>query len=235
MDCHAERSEAGEVILGDKLRALGLPSLKHIVFHRNRVVLLTFSRGVLRLHEGYASAPDDVLRAIARFLSPSTRRRDRLAARRTFIGFPVEQHAPSHGPAEPPSRPLAALGASYAAEPPSRRAAEPDRPWIQRLRAEHARLNTERFGGELGELPIRLSGHMRRRLGHVMLSRETGAAVEIAMNRRHVQRDPWPQVEDTLLHEMVHQWQAETGRRVDHGAEFRRKLSQVTSRRPQKA
>ena len=119
MDCHAERSEAGEAILGGKLRALGLPSLKHIVFHRNRVVLLTFSRGVLRLHEGYASAPDDVLRAIARFLSPSTRRRDRLAARRTFIGFPVEQHAPSHGPAEPPSRPLAALGASYAAEPPS--------------------------------------------------------------------------------------------------------------------
>ena len=68
---------------------------------------------------------------------------------------------------------------------------------------------------------------MRRRLGQVTLSHETGVATEIALNRRHVQRDPWPQVEDTLLHEMVHQWQAETGRPVDHGAEFRRKAREV--------
>jgi predicted SprT family Zn-dependent metalloprotease len=68
---------------------------------------------------------------------------------------------------------------------------------------------------------------MRRRLGHVALDRTTGLATEIALNRRHVQRDPWPLVEDTLLHEMVHQWQAETGRRVDHGAGFREKMSTV--------
>ncbi|HET7602536.1 MAG TPA: SprT-like domain-containing protein [Gemmatimonadales bacterium] len=209
--CEPRRGEA----IGSRLRDLGLHSLNRVVLHRNRVVLLTFARGVLRLHEGYASAPDDVLRAIARFLSRSTPRRDRLAARRLFLAFPVEQFASSRPTAQPSSRP----------------AIESDRPWIQRLRAEHARLNMERFGGELGELPIRLSGRMRRRLGHVMLSRETGAAVEIAMNRRHVQRDPWPMVEDTLLHEMVHQWQAETGRRVDHGAEFRRKLAEVNGQR----
>ncbi len=200
-----------EAFLRDKLHALGLRSLKHLVLHRNRVVLLTFTRGVLRLHEGYASAPDEVLRAIVRFLTPFTRRRDRLAARRTFVAFPVDQFAPSRRAVEPSSRP----------------AVESDRPWLQRLRVEHARLNRERFGGELGEIPIRLSGRMRRRLGHVALDRATGRATEIAMNRRHVQRDPWTLVEDTLLHEMVHQWQAETGRRVDHGAEFRGKLAEV--------
>jgi len=34
-------------------------------------------------------------------------------------------------------------------------------------------------------------------------------------------------VEETLLHEMVHQWQAETGAKVDHGAGFRRKARDV--------
>jgi hypothetical protein len=34
-------------------------------------------------------------------------------------------------------------------------------------------------------------------------------------------------VEHTLLHEMVHQWQAETGVPVDHGPTFRRKARQV--------
>jgi hypothetical protein len=35
------------------------------------------------------------------------------------------------------------------------------------------------------------------------------------------------EVLDTLLHEMVHQWQDETGRPVDHGREFRRKAREV--------
>jgi hypothetical protein len=34
-------------------------------------------------------------------------------------------------------------------------------------------------------------------------------------------------VEHTLLHEMVHQWQAETGNPVDHGPTFRHKARQV--------
>jgi hypothetical protein len=177
-------------------------------------VLLTFARGVLRLHEGYASAPDDVLRSIVRFLSRSTRRGDRLAARKIFLAFPVEQFAPGR-----------------AAEPPSRRVTEADQPWIERLRLAHARLNADRFGSALTDLPIRLSGRMRRRLGHLALERASGHATEIAMNRRHVTHDPWSSVEDTLLHEMVHQWQAETGQSVNHGAGFRRMMTEVDGRR----
>jgi hypothetical protein len=197
-----------------RLRALGLHSLDRVVLHRSRVVLLTFARGVLRLHEGYASAPDDVLRSIVRFLSRSTRRRDRLAARKVFLAFPVEQFAPSPSRRRKPGR-----------------VAESDQPWIERLRLAHARLNADRFGSALTDLPIRLSGRMRRRLGHLALERASGHATEIAMNRRHVTHDPWSSVEDTLLHEMVHQWQAETGQSVNHGAGFRRMMTEVEGRR----
>jgi hypothetical protein len=181
------------------------------VLHRNRVVLLSYSGGVLRIHAGYVEAPDDVLQAIVRFLSPFVRRRERLAARQRFLAFPLDH------------------GASAPRRPP--RVPPGDLAWIERLRVAHRRLNHEHFEGRLGELPFRLSGRMRRRLGHVTVSRETNEAVEIALNRHHVQRDPWPEVLDTLLHEMVHQWQAESGRRVDHGAEFRRKLAEVNGRR----
>jgi hypothetical protein len=197
-----------------RLHNLGLRSLRHLELHRNRVVLLTFRCGVLRLHEGYASAPDDVLQAIVSFLSPLVRRRERLAARKRFLAFPVERFAPSPSPRPAPARAPAS-----------------DQPWIERLRLAHRRLNADHFGSVLVDLPIRLSGRMRRRLGHLALERTSGIATEIAMNRRHVTHDPWASVEDTLLHEMVHQWQAETGRPVDHGAEFRGKMSQVTGRR----
>jgi hypothetical protein len=34
-------------------------------------------------------------------------------------------------------------------------------------------------------------------------------------------------VEHTMLHEMVHQWQAESGLPVDHGAAFRQKAAEL--------
>ena len=51
--------------------------------------------------------------------------------------------------------------------------------------------------------------------------------VEIAISYRHVTRDGWHEAEQTLLHEMIHQWQAESGRPVDHGAMFRQKAREV--------
>jgi hypothetical protein len=68
---------------------------------------------------------------------------------------------------------------------------------------------------------------MRQRLGELRMERKTGRPVHIGISRRHIRRDGWTSVEETLLHEMVHQWQAETGRPVDHGPEFRRKAREV--------
>jgi hypothetical protein len=47
------------------------------------------------------------------------------------------------------------------------------------------------------------------------------------LSRGHVTRHGWRETMHTLLHEMVHQWQHETGRPVDHGPEFRAKAREV--------
>ena len=82
-------------MLESRLAILGLRDTAAVICHNNRTVMLSLTRnGVLRLHQGYASAPDRVLRAIVRFLNPRVPRVLRRAAEREFLAFPVETHAP---------------------------------------------------------------------------------------------------------------------------------------------
>ena len=203
-------TEFDDTTLNARLIALGLRGIHEVRLHRNRVVMLSLRQGILRLHAGYAHAPEPVLRAIVRFLTPCARRAVRAAAQREFLAFPVDQYIPSR-----PRRPRA------------RRIAPGDAPLITCLLEAHERLNQAHFGGTLGTVPMRVSGRMRRRLGEVSLRKEAGGIEEMAFNRSHLRRDPWSEVEQTLLHEMVHQWQAENGLPVDHGATFRRKAREV--------
>jgi SprT-like family len=197
-------------LLAHRLRLLGLRDVVRVRTHTNRTVMITrTARGELRLHQGYASAPDRVLRAIVRFLNPRLPRSVRRLAEREFLGFPVELYAPPPAPV-PRDRPRPG-----------------DLVLLQRLSATHERLNAEFFAGLLNAVPIRLSNRMRTRLGELTIDVRTGRPTEIAISRRHLVRHSWTEVEHTVLHEMVHQWQAETGRSVDHGREFRRKAREV--------
>jgi hypothetical protein len=193
-----------------RLQELGLRDVDRVVTHTNRTVMLSLSRRVLRIHQGYASAPDGVLQAIVRFLNPRVPRALRRVAEREFLQFPVEEHAP----------PPAGRGRRERARPG-------DVLLLHRLEAIHRRLNQEHFAGTLGEIPIRLSGRMRRRLGELSVDIRTGRPLELSLSRQHIARHSWAEVEHTVLHEMVHQWQAETGLRVDHGPTFRRKAREV--------
>ena len=200
---------AGSEQLLARLTALGLPPFPRLTTHRNEQVMISWTPGrVFRVHEGYADAPDEVLRAIVRFVTPGMRRASRLDARKVFLAFPAERYAPRVKKGPPKVRPT-------------------DRPVIEKLRQLHAALNARHFGAELQPITIRLSGRMERRLGELRLERATGRPVHIAISRAHLRRDGWLSVADTLLHEMVHQWQAETGRPVDHGSEFRQKALAV--------
>jgi hypothetical protein len=67
---------------------------------------------------------------------------------------------------------------------------------------------------------------MATRLGHYDPGSRQGPA-EIVMSRKHVVRHGWREAMHTLLHEMVHQWQHETGAPVDHGLGFRKKAKEV--------
>jgi SprT-like family protein len=193
-----------------RLQSLGLRDVERVVTHTNRSVMLSLQRRVLRIHRGYASAPDPVLRAIVRFLNPRVPRAQRRAAEREFLQFPVEEHAP---------------------HPNGRVRRERPRPGdvvlLHRLETLHCELNGKHFGAALGEISIRLSGRMKRRLGELSVDVRTGRPLELSISRRHLARDSWAEVEHTLLHEMVHQWQAEAGLQVDHGPTFRRKAREV--------
>ena len=198
-------------VLGDRLSLLGLCNIAEVKTHNNRTVMLSIARnGVLRLHQGYAAAPDRVLRAIVRFLNPRVPRALRRAAEREFLAFPVEEHAPAR------------------LRPCSRERPRPgDVLLLHQLATLHHELNAKHFGGALGEIPIRLSSRMRTRLGELAVEIRSGKPLEITISRRHLARHPWPEIEHTMLHEMVHQWQAESGLRIDHGRTFRQKAREV--------
>ena len=190
------------------LGVLAVPGLKGLTLHANRSVMLSYgASGILRIHEGYAEAPDYVLEAVVRFLLPGIPRPMRKLAETTFLAFPVEHRtAPKRRPERPQPGDLQIL---------------------HRLGELHARLNAEYFGGALPPIVFRLSGRMRSRLGELAVDVQSGRPSEIALSRRHVRRHGWAEVAHTVLHEMVHQWQAENRHPVDHGVGFRRKAREV--------
>ena len=194
----------GEELLG-RLRALGMRRLTSCRLTRNRNVMVSFGGGELRVHEGYLRAPDDVLAAIVGFVEGATRL-ERARARRHLLTYPIQTAAPSR----------------------RRDATHPDdRATAVRLTEWHARFNREHFAGGLRALEVRVSRRMRARLGHYMAATPAGDPPEIAISRRHLRRHGWEEALQTLLHEMVHQWQDEQGMTIDHGAGFRRKAREV--------
>lgn len=187
-----------------RLRGLGLRRIEQCTLTRNRNVMVSFRGRELRVHEGYLAAPREVHTAIVVFVEGRTRA-ERYAARRRIVSFTVET------PRGPSRR---------------ERTRPEDEPLAERLAEWHARLNAERFGGALRTVPVRVSRRMRSRLGHYTAAAD-GRPGEIAISRRHLRRHGWKEALDTLLHEMVHQWQDETHRPIDHGPAFRAKAREV--------
>jgi len=165
---------------------------------------VNFQGKSLRVHEGYLAAPVQIPEAIVRFIEGRTRA-DRRAARREIVAFRLET-------------------------PPQTRRREQthpdDEPLSLKLGEWHERFNAEHFGGALRTVPVRVSRRMRSRLGHYSPAMARDGA-EIAISRRHLRRHGWQEALQTLLHEMVHQWQDENGLPIDHGRRFRAKAREV--------
>ena len=98
---------------------------------------------------------------------------------------------------------------------------------MKRLTEWHRRFNDRHFDGALKPISVRVSRRMRARLGHYMSASPNGEPSEIVVSRRHIRRHGWDEALHTLLHEMVHQWQDETGHPIDHGRLFRTKARDV--------
>jgi hypothetical protein len=188
-----------------RLRALGLRRIARCRLTRNRNVMVSFGNDEIRVHEGYLAAPEEVLAAIVSFVEGRTRG-DRLHARRRLLQFPI----------------------ATSAKPARRRGTHPDdRRLAEELTTWHARYNLELFGDALRPLAVRVSRRMRSRLGHYTAATSAGDPPEIAISRRHLKRHGWKEALDTLVHEMVHQWQDEHGLPIDHGPVFRAKAREV--------
>jgi len=189
----------------ERLRQLGMTRIRRCRLTRNRNVMVSFRGEELRVHEGYLTAPVTVHRAIVTFVEGKSRR-DRHAAQRIIVGYTI-----AVTPTGPPRK---------------ERMRPEDEPAAQLLAEHHAALNTERFGGTLKPVAVRVSRRMRNRLGHYTAATPSTDA-EIAISWRHLRRHGWEEALETLLHEMVHQWQDETGHPIDHGPIFRRKAREV--------
>ncbi len=188
-----------------RLRRLGLRRIERCRLTRNRNVMVSFGGGELRVHEGYLGAPEPVLQAIVTFVEGRTRA-ERRDAQRVIVAHPVRS-----------PRPAARRERTHA----------DDMELAVQLVAWHGRYNARHFDGRLKAIEIRVSRRMKTRLGHYTAATTGGETAEIAISRAHLRRHGWPEALHTLLHEMVHQWQDESGHTIDHGATFRRKAREV--------
>lgn len=191
----------------DDLRALGLAGIRACTLTRNRSTLISFRGDHLRVHRAFATAPAPVLQAVVNFVNGRgiVRRRARQAL--AAFQIPPDPHAPARTRRREATHPDDAL-------------------LIDRLSNAHRQLNQTRFDGSLGLIEIRISRRMKTRLGHFSPGGH-GEPPHIAIARRHIRRDAWTAVLETLAHEMVHQWQDETGRLLAHDPDFRRKAREV--------
>lgn len=202
---------ADEALLAKRLEALGLDGARGVQVHENRTVLVSVgANGALRVHRGYAYASDRVLRAVLTFTSPDATPADQRDAECTIVSFLVEDFV---DPVQRRRR--------------GERRRRGDRKLLAELQELHRRFNHRHFGAGLAAVEFRISSRMRTSLGELTVDPRANRATEIALSRRHIERDSWEEVEHTVLHEMVHQWQVESGGEPDHGPTFRRKAVEV--------
>ena len=159
----------------------------------------------LRVHEGYLAAPPEVLAAIVTFVSGRTAP---LAGSRV-VAFSRTR-----------SRALRGRGDRMRHIRMMRRSRSDSWTGI-------AGSTTATSPARSSPSPVRVSRRMRARLGHYMSAAPSGEPAEIVVSRRHIRRHGWGEALHTLLHEMVHQWQDETGHPIDHGRLFRAKAGEV--------
>jgi hypothetical protein len=115
-----------------RLRTLGLQRITGCRLTRNRNVMVSFGDGMLRVHEGYLDAPEQVLRAIVVFVEGRTRA-ERTAAKQVIVTHPIQ--------------------VTRAPVARRERTHPDDEQYAAQLAAWHARYNARHFQGSLTSVP----------------------------------------------------------------------------------
>lgn len=165
--------------------------IERVHFKANRSRLLSVGRSGtdLHLHCCFRDAPEPVLDAVAVLLRAGVSGAKRTHARRVLREFAAARRP------EPAREPRPGVCVATGEQ----------RAYLNQF---YTHLNQTRFDGRLPpDVPIRLSGRMSRRFGHVRLAtRQDGLryVVEIALNRDLMLPGNDAQREETMLHEMAH-------------------------------
>jgi hypothetical protein len=174
----------------DALRARR-SAIRRVQYRQNRAVLLSVSRDgtTLNSHECFRDAPQPIVDAIATFVAAPRRSSEYRRALETIRGWEGSVR-----------------GLEGAKRSRRRRAPRTDGPEAEPLRALFDQYNRERFGGELPDVPIRVTRRMTRSLGTIAY--EEGGAPrgvrEIAISADLLMPANRAILLDTLLHEMAH-------------------------------
>ena len=205
----------------DRLRALGLDRVDTLQLTRNRRTMVSIRGRTLRIHRAYADAPDAVHQAVVDFVMGRGIGRGSVRGRvRDTV------HGSTHAAAR---REIVAWAARIPPDhrPPRAQHTHPDDATLAAQVVEwHKTFNAQRFAGALSLPSIKVSRRMKARLGHYAPGRG-GTQSEIAISWRHLRRNGMADAAQTILHEMVHQWQDENGMPLDHGTAFKQKAREV--------
>ena len=102
-----------------------------------------------------------------------------------------------------------------------------EREVLGRLYVAYHEANSRHFAGLLPSVPLDITPIQRPRGKQGMVACTQTSIAEnrplcILFDSGYVQKTPsWTEITHTLLHEMIHVWQAVRGERPNHGASFR--------------
>lgn len=171
------------------LRARG-SAIRRVRYRQNRSVLLSVSRDgrTLNSHACFRKAPPEIVDAMVAVVTIPRDTRPRRAALRMLREWEGTRRGLERARDRKPRR----------VRPVNGRETEP----LRRLFRE---LNVEKFGGQLPEIPLRVSRRMTRALGTVRYGDgEDRRVMEIAISADLLRPENQAALEDTMLHEMAH-------------------------------
>ncbi len=205
-----ERRLAAASALADGISSLVGEQVR-LVVHDNRSTMVSFRRvsGLLhyRVHHMFLDAPQEVVGALAAFAGPGKS----MAARRRDAGGRIDAYVRQH---------RARIGAPRPARLEPRGSVHDLKAIFDRLNAEHFE---DRVEARIGWGPNRGGGRRRTIKTGVYVQDARLIRIHPALDRREV---PELYVAAVVFHEMLHQVVPaveRNGRRVVHGAEFRRR------------
>lgn len=100
-----------------------------------------------------------------------------------------------------------------------------ERAWLARLRGKYVEYATLYFDGALPVVPITLSPRLSDRYAY--LKTVGGKPEAIIFSSRLIYERGWSATQATLLHELIHVWQASQGLKPDHGKAFKDKAREL--------